>query len=139
MPLRAAEHWSRVITAALARVQRMLTVSQQLHVCYQAEKRLMEIPKRAPQRLTTHEVWRHSHPGLCLAAGVGWKAHVCSDKGSTKLPFWDLSLGNRTHDPPQFFPSKIIPTRYLYQENHFCYAVLPIPSIWGNTPTQPLL
>lgn len=37
MPLRAAEHWARVITAALARVQRMLTVSQQLHVCYQAE------------------------------------------------------------------------------------------------------
>lgn len=97
----------------------------------------MEIPKRAPQRLTTHEVWRHSHPGLCLAAGAGWKAHICSDKGSTKLPFWDLPLGNRTHDPPQFFPSKITPNCYLYQENHFCYAVLPIPSIWGNTPPPP--
>lgn len=47
---------------------------------------------------------RHcADPGLCPAAGAGWKPHVCSDETGTKLPETFLQgTGNGILDPPQF-------------------------------------
>lgn len=104
-----------------------------------------EEPRRASRKLAMHKAQKHPHHGqalgrprllLCPAAGAGWKPHVCSDKASTKLPFWHLPLGNREGDPQStsVHPIKIIPNLYLYQGNLFCYTTLTIPSIRGNLP-----